>query len=932
MPTLDPTAVSIPVIACTKCEALCKSRTKIINGRGPMDARVMVVGEAPGFEEDRFGKPFIGRSGQLLAKLLSEAGIHPPDVRLTNAVRCRPAGNRTPTAGEVANCRPYLLEEIKRVKPKVIIAAGGTAAAALLGVASVKVGGIAGVVLEQPETGIPIVTTYHPSWLMRGKWGMASVVRSHMEKARQVADGTLNIQPLEEARASAVVCRSLAKVKALADYLTSDEVSVIFADTETTGLDWMRDELLCISFSALDKDFNAIRAGFTVPIHVNDVDLWPRTKGTKKTPGRPKKPKTWRDGHIVPYWPEDDKQEKVVAELRRIFESGKPLAFQNAGFDIRILERSHDTDPDVDPDVRGAFGFHIAEHVQFDTMLMQRIINESLPYNETAMLTMYGDLPYYEGEVKVQTADNTRMDLGDNETVWKYAAIDSDGGARILPVMVSLIKANQVGHLHADMHIPMLRACWNMTRRGMYVDGEYFDKLSDRFRELTSEAEKAVMEAYGHAWFNLRAPAQVQNALFKVLNLPASSRKTKKSKDCDECKAGDCDVHDSTGRDALIEIKNIMRGAGQEPHPILDRIIRWKFLDKRKGTYIDGKDGDGGLVPYIRPSSRIHPEFFVNRTDTGRLAAYDPPVQTWPKDVPDEVLNEKKALRRTFSAPPGKVWMEIDWSQGELWVMAFESGDKDLLDLLMSGRDIHTHVARKFCEAGISDKFPHSAHNAELEDWEWRQEHDDLRKDAKVFVFGIDYGMTAMGIAERLVCDIPEAEKLRKFYLTEIFSKLESYFERIEGEIDERGYNEAWSGRRGHAPDKELVFEHSRNAQSDWEEIIRKQANMPIQTGLNDIHMYFHPAVEEDPTFSWYEIVLAVHDSLSGYVDEADQDTMVKRAWQLKERAESVCRNLHKPNGQPLDWPLLCEVSWGPNWGDLPNVLSSSGELTLVEE
>lgn len=916
--------VSIPVLACTKCEVLCKSRRSIVNGRGPTDATIMVIGEGPGFEEDKAGKPFMGRSGQLLAKMLYEAGIPPADVRLSNAVRCRPPGNRTPSAKEIANCKPYLLEEIRQVNPKVIIAVGGTALTALYG--AHKVGDVAGQILAHPETQVPVVATYHPSWIMRGKWGMMPTVVSHLEKARKIAAGKLNLQPLSEARKHAIVCRTVEQVKDLHDYLTSDEVSVIIADTETTGLSWLDDELLCVSFSALDSEYNPIRAGFTVPIMAANRDLWPTTKG-----GKPKKPKSWRNGHVVPYWSLEH-ETKVELLLRRIFHSGKPLCFHNAAFDIRILERHHKTDPDIAPDIRGAFGFNITKNLKYDTMLMQRIVNERLPYNETAMLTMYTDLPYYESEIKIQSLDKTRMDLADNEVVWAYAALDTDGGARILPPLAQRMSAEKVGHLHRDIHIPMIRACWNMTRRGMPVDVGYFNKLCVRWQELTSEAEAAVMASCGGEWFNLRSSDQMRDVLFKKIGLPESGRKTDKAKECDDCRKNECDKHDSTGKDALLEIKKLMQDRGEDPHPIIDKILRWKFLDKRKGTYIDGKDGDGGLVPYIRQSGYVHPEAFVNRTDTGRLAIYDPPSQTWPKEVPDEVLGEKKALRRTFGRVPGKVVMEADWSQGEVWVMAYESGDEKLLDLLLSGRDVHTYVARRFCEAGISDKFPHSAHNPELEDWEWAREHGDLRKGAKVFVFGIDYGMTEMGIAERLVCDLNEAAKLRTFYLTEIFSKLDSYFARIESELGERGYNAAWSGRRGHGVDRATVFAHSRNGQSDWEEIVRKQANMPIQSGLNDIHMPAHVALEEDPEFGWYKIFLAIHDSTAGLTDDGTPEELTKKAWQLKEKMESVCRNLVKPNGQPLDWRIPVEVSWGPDWGNLNNVLKANGDLELAEE
>jgi len=918
-------AVSVPVLSCEKCPALCKSRTKIVNGRGPEDADYFIVGEGPGNDEDKLGKPFVGDSGRLLAHMLTEAGVAPGDVYLSNSVRCRPAGNRKPKVSEIRACRPYLMEEIRRVNPKVIITTGATALTALY--RTMKLGDIVGQTIIQPDTGIPIIPTYHPAYLMRGKWGQMEMVVSHLEKARQISQGKLGAQSLEDVQAGAKVMRTVDKVLALRDYLLSDDVAIITTDSETTGLRYLHDEILCVGFSALDQDLNYIGKGFTVPLHYNDKDRWPKAKN-----GQPKIPKTWRDGHIRPYWSEKD-EPVVVEALRAIFDSGKPLAIQNAGFDIRMFERNPKDDPDLAEDVRAAYGFNVAEHVRFDTMLLQRIVNENLPYNETSMLTRLTDMPYYEDKINQESQGKTRMDLADNETIWIYQALDCDGLARALMPLVKRAKIQGVWPLHQKIHMPMIRAVWNMTRRGVYVDMDYFGRLADRYRELVTDAERQVMEAYGNGWFNLNKPDDIRNALFNVLGLPPSGRRPDGAKSCEVCtKDMACEKHDSTGKDALIDIKALMVKQGQDPHPILDAILAWKTVAKQRGTYVDGSDGESGLVPYIgRVTHRVHPEFFVNRADTGRIAAYDPPIQTWPKSVIDEVLHEKKALRRTFASPLGKVFMEADWSQGEVWVVAYESGDQTLLDLLLSGRDVHTYVARRMCESGISDKFPASAADPHLSDYEWKQEHGNLRTDAKVFVFGIDYGMTEAGIAERLHCSLDEAKQLKEFYLQEIFPKLSDYFEMIDFGMEQHGLTKAWSGRLGHVPDRQLVQGFSRWGQSAWEDYQRKGWNMPIQTGLNDIHMAIHPEIENDPAFAWLELVLAVHDSIAGYTDDVGPEELTRRAWQLKERMESRVKTLVRPDGTPLGWEIPVEISWGSSWGNLDNVLESSGELKLAE-
>ncbi len=114
----------IDVLECTRCEELCASRSRIVNGVGPTDAELLFVGEAPGRQEDETGEPFVGRSGDVLTEALRDRGLARRDVRITNCVRCRPPENRDPTADERANCRPFLDREIDALAPDVIVTLG----------------------------------------------------------------------------------------------------------------------------------------------------------------------------------------------------------------------------------------------------------------------------------------------------------------------------------------------------------------------------------------------------------------------------------------------------------------------------------------------------------------------------------------------------------------------------------------------------------------------------------------------------------------------------------------------------------------------------------------------------------------------------------------------------------------------------------------
>ena len=124
---------AVDVVECTRCEALCASRSRIVNGVGPLDASLLFVGEGPGAQEDAEGEPFVGRSGGVLTDALRDRGLARSDVRIANCVRCRPPENRDPTVEELENCRPYLEREIDAVDPELVVALGKVPAEHLLG-------------------------------------------------------------------------------------------------------------------------------------------------------------------------------------------------------------------------------------------------------------------------------------------------------------------------------------------------------------------------------------------------------------------------------------------------------------------------------------------------------------------------------------------------------------------------------------------------------------------------------------------------------------------------------------------------------------------------------------------------------------------------------------------------------------------------------
>jgi DNA polymerase len=157
-------ALTEAVRGCTACAELARSRTRVVPGVRPPGADVLLVGEAPGAQEDLEGVPFVGRSGQLLDTLLADAGLPRERVAVANVLKCRPPNNRTPRRGEVEQCRPWLTRQVELVEPAVVVALGGSAAAWFLG-SGARIGALRGT--TQTYDGRPLVVTYHPSAAIR---------------------------------------------------------------------------------------------------------------------------------------------------------------------------------------------------------------------------------------------------------------------------------------------------------------------------------------------------------------------------------------------------------------------------------------------------------------------------------------------------------------------------------------------------------------------------------------------------------------------------------------------------------------------------------------------------------------------------------------------------------------------------------------------
>lgn len=162
------TLLAAAVATCDRCGDMFSTRTQTVFGVGPIDPEVAFVGEAPGADEDKQGEPFVGRAGQLLTRIINVCGFKREEVYIFNTLKCRPPNNRTPTPAECNNCRPFFDQQFDLVKPKHVVALGGTAAKSLLNTAT-GITRLRGKVYDY--RGVPLVCTFHPSALLRDDSG-----------------------------------------------------------------------------------------------------------------------------------------------------------------------------------------------------------------------------------------------------------------------------------------------------------------------------------------------------------------------------------------------------------------------------------------------------------------------------------------------------------------------------------------------------------------------------------------------------------------------------------------------------------------------------------------------------------------------------------------------------------------------------------------
>lgn len=506
---------------------------------------------------------------------------------------------------------------------------------------------------------------------------------------------------------------------------------------------------------------------------------------------------------------------------------------QNIKYDYEVLRR-------YGIEVRGPM---------FDTMLAHYIVQPELHHNMDYMAeTLLGYQTIHIDQLIGPRGKGQRSmrDLQPQE-VYEYAAEDADVTLRLKNVLEQKLKEVDGERLFYDIEMPLVPVLAEMELTGVCLDTAALAETGKNFNRRLAEYEQKIYAEAGET-FNISSPKQVGDILFGKMKIVDKPKKTKTGQYV-------------TSEEVLTQLRSRA--------PIVDDILSYRGLKKLLGTYVEA------LPRLINPrTGHIHTCFNQAITATGRLSSSDPNLQNIP--IRDD---DGKEIRKSFVPEPGCLFFSADYSQIELRIMAHLSQDEHMLDAFRSGTDIHAATAAKIWHVPVEEVTP------------------EQRKKAKQANFGIIYGISTYGLAQRMNISNSEARQLIDDYFA-TFPRVKAYMDEAIATCREKGYAETIYHRRRYLPDIA-----SRNATvRGFAE--RNAINAPIQGSEADIikvamiHIFKRFAAEGLRS----RMILQVHDELnfSVYPEECEQ---VERI--VIEEMENACR---------LSIPLTADAGWGANW------------------
>lgn len=526
--------------------------------------------------------------------------------------------------------------------------------------------------------------------------------------------------------------------------------------------------------------------------------------------------------------------QRMVEIFRPLYENPSILKVgQNIKYDYEVLRK---------------YGIDIQGEM-FDTMIAHYLIQPELRHNMDFMAETLLHYHTVHIEELIGPAGKNQKNMRDldPQDVYEYAAEDADITLQLKEVLEPKLQEVGAVQLFHDIEMPLVRVLADMELSGVRLDTTSLKETEQIFNERMKQYEEHAYELAGKQ-FNISSPKQVGEILFDTMHIVEKPKKTKSGQYV-------------TSQDVLEQLR---------PNaPIIADILNYRALKKLLGTYVEA------LPKLINiHTGHIHTSFNQAVTSTGRLSSSDPNLQNIPVREDDG-----KEIRKCFIPEPGCLFFSADYSQIELRIMAHLSGDEHMIEAFCSGMDIHRATAAKIWHIDPEDV------------------SDAQRKKAKQANFGIIYGITTYGLAQRMGIDNSEARQLIQDYF-KTFPKVKAYMEHAKALAREKGYAETLFGRRRYLPD----IQSANGTVRGFAE--RNAINAPIQGTEADIikiaMIRIHRRFREEGIRS--KMILQVHDELnfSVYPDEKEHVEKI-----VIEEMQGACQ---------LSVPLLADAGWGKNW------------------
>lgn len=540
------------------------------------------------------------------------------------------------------------------------------------------------------------------------------------------------------------------------------------------------------------------------------------------------------EAFYVPVPADRQQAQNIVNIFKPVYESPSILKIgQNIKYDMEVLMN---------------YGITLGGEM-FDTMIAHYLLQPELRHNMDYMAEVYlGYKTIHIDELigPKGKGQKSMRDL-DPKEVYEYAAEDADVTLKLKNILEPKLKEAGVWQLFTEVEMPLVQVLADMEVGGVRIDTDTLKETSAMLTERMNAIEKEIYQLAGEE-FNIASPKQVGEILFGKMKIVEKPKKTKTGQYV-------------TSEEVLQQLKG--------KNEIVGKILEHRGLKKLLGTYVDA------LPKLINPrTGHIHTSFNQTVTATGRLSSSDPNLQNIPVRGEDG-----KEIRKAFVPEEGCLFFSADYSQIELRVMAHLSGDENMQEAFREGYDIHAATAAKIYHETIDTVTR------------------DQRTKAKRANFGIIYGITVFGLAERLDISRTEATQLIDGYFA-TFPKVAEYMEQAKETARKLGYAETLLHRRRYLPD---ITSHNATVRGFAE---RNAINAPIQGTAADIikiaMVRIHRRFRDERLRS--KMILQVHDELNFSVYPDEKETVERIVLEEMQAA------------YPLSVPLVADCGWGQNW------------------